>query len=503
MVMSTDIHRRPDGEVISNNTRLEKSVSQPEAGEARRHHRQNDILLTSDSGIDGTDFPLEISCKIYCNGKKISEPKPAGRFSRRDWDLGLVESCINDTIDAELKGFSDYNLKRRSVIIRSANGRGRVTRYDIDDFSFENLEKINESCDHVYRAAKCQSVNVSFEVKIEYDAKTFSKATSKKNRYDTSGEIPSSPPPLPKSSRHREGKIERQLDARFERLERAGDFEHRIIAEWRCKDEHCPSFSGICWIDPTTKIHYPVDTTQQRSWANDCEAGRALVTQPNVRLIDLWRIGNGQMNRDYKRPNQKEKRSALDRMLDMSERALEMKMTKAAHSAMEEALRDENRQQQQYSVAPFQQHGYVSAFPQFPPPLPQYPFQQATPPYRHLGVQSSALVSVPTRSSPIPVDGNDDDVVAAFFSWKIAEERRSDERRQQWIRARDIATEQYWSLQDLKDMHNSKSAIYSLAVELGIPDGMARRFKTELARFKETLKLEREAANSLSMLGSE
>jgi hypothetical protein len=53
-------------------------------------------------------------------------------------------------------------------------------------------------------------------------------------------------------------------------------------------------------------------------------------------------------------------------MLDMSDRALEMKMTKAAHSAIEEALRDENRQQQQYSVAPFQQHGYVSAFPQYP-----------------------------------------------------------------------------------------------------------------------------------------
>ena len=134
-------------------------------------------------------------------------------------------------------------------------------------------------------------------------------------------------------------------------------------------------------------------------------------------------------------PNSKEKRSALDRMLDMSERALEMKMTKAAHSAMEEALRDENRQQQQYSVAPFQQHGYVSAFPQYPPPLPQYPFQQAPLPYQRLDVQppplAPALAPAPTRSSPIPVDGNDDDVVAAFFSWKIAEERRSEERRQQ------------------------------------------------------------------------
>jgi hypothetical protein len=181
MVMSTDIHRRPDGEVISNNTRLEKSVSWLEAGEARRrHHRQNDILLTSDSGIDGTDFPFEISCKIYCNSKKIPEPKPVGRFLRRNWDLGLVESYINNAIEAELKDFGDYNLKRRSVIIRSANGRGRVTRYDIDDFSFENLEKINESCDHVYHAAKCQFVNVSFEVKIEYDAKAFRKPRQKR-----------------------------------------------------------------------------------------------------------------------------------------------------------------------------------------------------------------------------------------------------------------------------------------------------------------------------------
>ena len=49
------------------------------------------------------------------------------------------------------------------------------------------------------------------------------------------------------------------------------------------------------------------------------------------------------MNEDYKRPNQKKKRSVLDRMLDMSERALEMKMTKAARSAMKETLKDENR----------------------------------------------------------------------------------------------------------------------------------------------------------------
>jgi hypothetical protein len=56
--------------------------------------------------------------------------------------------------------------------------------------------------------------------------------------------------------------------------------------EWRHKDENCPSFSGI----RCTRIHYPVDTTQQGS---DCEAGRALVTQPNLRLMTSGGLETG------------------------------------------------------------------------------------------------------------------------------------------------------------------------------------------------------------------
>ena len=64
-------------------------------------------------------------------------------------------------------------------------------------------------------------VDVSFEVKIECDS---SQAILKRITHK-SVEVPPSPPRLPKSSRHREGKIGRRIDARLERLERPGGFE--------------------------------------------------------------------------------------------------------------------------------------------------------------------------------------------------------------------------------------------------------------------------------------
>jgi hypothetical protein len=155
--------------------------------------------------------------------------------------------------------------------------------------------KINESCDHVYHAAKCQFViNVSFEVKIEYDAKAFSKATSKKIAIH---------PSRFRHLRHCQNLhgIEKEK-LRGNLMPGSSDLSVRetlSIALLQSGDArmNIALVSGICSIDPTTKMHYPIDTTQQRSWANYCEAGRALVTQPNVKLIDLWRIGNGQMNR--------------------------------------------------------------------------------------------------------------------------------------------------------------------------------------------------------------
>jgi len=43
---------------------------------------------------------------------------------------------------------------------------------------------------------------------------------------------------------------------------------------------------------------------------------------------------------------------------------------------------------------------------------------------------------------------------------------------------------QMWSTNDLKDMTDSTSAIYRTAIQVEVPDGMARAFKEDLKLFK-------------------
>jgi len=47
-----------------------------------------------------------------------------------------------------------------------------------------------------------------------------------------------------------------------------------------------------------------------------------------------------------------------------------------------------------------------------------------------------------------------------------------------------IVDAQMWTTDDLKDMADSTSGIYRTAIQLGVPDGMARAFKEDLKLFK-------------------
>jgi len=86
-----------------------------------------------------------------------------------------------------------------------------------------------------------------------------------------------------------------------------------------------------------------------------------------------------------------------------------------------------------------------------------------------------------------------------FFNWEIEREINMD-RRKQWETVKKIATKQWWNEADLKAMAIEGSSIYERAIRVGVPDGLARRFKKELALFKAYRK-EQEAAMSLSVMG--
>ena len=66
-----------------------------------------------------------------------------------------------------------------------------------------------------------------------------------------------------------------------------------------------------------------------------------------------------------------------------------------------------------------------------------------------------------------------------------------------WHRAWRIVDAADWSVDDLKEMEDDKSAMYRRAIAAGITDGFARRFAAELRAFKQIHRTEEEAADTL------
>lgn len=81
------------------------------------------------------------------------------------------------------------------------------------------------------------------------------------------------------------------------------------------------------------------------------------------------------------------------------------------------------------------------------------------------------------------VDWNDDDtLIEKFFEWRL-QKTKLPVQRKIVEQAHQTVLLQMWTLDDLRAMEDAKSEIYRLAVHEGIPDGLARSFRRELALF--------------------
>ena len=74
----------------------------------------------------------------------------------------------------------------------------------------------------------------------------------------------------------------------------------------------------------------------------------------------------------------------------------------------------------------------------------------------------------------------------------------SEERRQRILNVWAIVDAQMWSINDLKGMSDTSSTLYRTAIQLGVPDGMARGFREELKAFKPQWR----QANALLNMGA-
>lgn len=70
-----------------------------------------------------------------------------------------------------------------------------------------------------------------------------------------------------------------------------------------------------------------------------------------------------------------------------------------------------------------------------------------------------------------------------FFQWRL-QQTTHEMAKTEINEAYEVAIREMWSLDDLKEMEDTASERYKLAISQGIPDGLARGFRKDLRRFK-------------------
>lgn len=100
---------------------------------------------------------------------------------------------------------------------------------------------------------------------------------------------------------------------------------------------------------------------------------------------------------------------------------------------------------------------------------------------------NSGIPLVPP-SSPITQSEYTYDIVAKFLDWMQI--NAPPVLVDNLVHAKEIAAENLWTLEDLKLMSDMKHPLYKVAVDSGIKDGLVRRFREKLQKYKPVYRTE-------------
>jgi hypothetical protein len=171
---------------------------------------------------------------------------------------------------------------------------------------------------------------------------------------------------------------------------------------------------------------------------------------------------------------------------------IKMNMSK---SIMEQIERMERRQEVS-TPQPYYQHppSSLPPPPSYGPPPPPLsyvpPPPPPPPPSLPLTGPSNPRPETPTisqppdkPSSPITVPDNEDEAISEFFAWKIIKGKtpKNTARLKEILQ---IVTREMWTIDDLRKIEDPTTIQYKKAIDLGIPDGLARSFRRDLRTFK-------------------
>ena len=138
---------------------------------------------------------------------------------------------------------------------------------------------------------------------------------------------------------------------------------------------------------------------------------------------------------------------------------------------------------------------------QWAPPPPTNPPMSAPPAPDPTPARAPSPITPPPTplSGPIANDRSPEwRVIADYWHWKMA--HAPEAQRIVLERAKGIIDAQLWDMEDLKKMEDSSGSAYRRATELGVPDGLAKRFKKDFHDFKKVYRREYEAARVMNAI---
>ena len=454
--------------------------------------RQQEDLPTSDleqleldEKVANPVFTVSASLRV---NKRLEWQSVLGKYTNSAFSVSDFETKLEEVFDKNEGYEKGWRIITRQVIIRANHSRARREIQSLDDFSETEWDKIITII-----LAQAERFVPDLDIKIEVLAE--SELTNQKP-FKRPRDILSSDPieqPPPKSRATRTDNLLDRQRAKVDALALMGNLDHQLLQRWQCHDDRCRNYNGWCFVDYLNK-HYNMDPIQQSTWAKAITNGEYNVSieRPPATLYQYWTGSQGAVNAESRRPirqTQREEDKAqnagfkdmISTFMEFNKQQLEMQLADRMADQME---RMGARQRPVYtphpplpSTPPYTQ--WQPSLPaQQPQPQPQLP--PLPPPVQHPPLQHPP--SLP-RSSPIGPPEEEEAILQHFFEWKM-ENTRSERTRQRLQDVADTVQAEMWCMNDLISMADPSCALYQLARQLGVPDGLARGFKADLKEFK-------------------
>ena len=414
---------------------------------------------------------LTVHARLRVNGRVIwtSSLGSKKRSVFSIWDFEQTLETEIEKRNGHTKGWTTTSIV---VIIKAIHSRARNVHQTIDNYTEIEWEKVLIVIDDESRKWK-PDITIKIEISME-EPKQSNPPDILLDATESSTIITT---PTDRRTRTHQ-LLERQRD-QGEILINAGDFDRQLVNRWVCHDDRCTNQNNFCFVDEDG-LHYDLSHTLQRVWAKALARGdisASLDNPPPTLYRFILRQGPVGLNsrktriqegREDSRKDRDETKSFMGEMMQFTKQSMEMRMQESMMDQMERMSERMSNVRRPPPPPVYSQPSSSSVPEPIIPPPPAAPRPRSKP---------------LTRSSPICNPEDEEFAMEDFLNWK-GEPLQSQRAKDRWNGVKEIVQNEMWSLEDLRDMSETSSHIYKRAIQLGIPDGWARAFKTDLRTFK-------------------